>query len=73
VAIVGYNDVSLAAELPIPLSTVATPNIEMGRGGVELLVEILDGGRPGPVLLPPRLRIRASSDTHASAIGRDRR
>jgi LacI family transcriptional regulator len=62
VAIVGYNDVSLAAELPIPLSTVATPNLEMGRRGVELLVEILDGGRPGSVLLPPQLRIRASSD-----------
>lgn len=73
VALVGYNDVSLAAELPIPLSTVATPNIEMGRGGVELLVEILDGGRPDPVLLPPRLRVRASSDVHESAVNRDRR
>jgi LacI family transcriptional regulator len=65
VAIVGYNDVSLAAELPIPLSTVATPNIEMGRRGVELLVAILDGERPGSVLLPPQLRIRASSDPRA--------
>jgi LacI family transcriptional regulator len=61
VALVGYNDVSLAAELPIPLSTVATPNLEMGRRAVQLLLEILDGGRPGSVLLPPRLRIRASS------------
>jgi LacI family transcriptional regulator len=67
IAIVGYNDVSLAAELPIPLSTVTTPNLEMGRWGVELLVEILDGGRPAPVLLPPRLCVRASSE---SAIGR---
>lgn len=66
VALVGYNDVSLAAELPIPLSTVATPNLEMGRGAVELLVRIIDGGRPDSVLLPPRLRVRASSE---SAIG----
>jgi LacI family transcriptional regulator len=65
VAVVGYNDVSLAAELLIPLSSVATPNLEMGRRGVELLVEILDGGRPGSVRLPPRLRIRASSDRPA--------
>jgi LacI family transcriptional regulator len=62
VAIVGYNDVSLAAELPIPLSTVATPNLEMGRRGVQLLLEILDGGRPASVLLPPKLRVRASSE-----------
>jgi LacI family transcriptional regulator len=66
VAIVGYNDVSLAAELPIPLSTVATPNVDMGRRGVALLAEIMDGGRPGSILLPPRLRIRASSDPRAS-------
>ena len=65
VAIVGYNDVSLAAELPIPLSSVATPNLEMGRRGVELLVEILDGERPGSIRLPPQLRVRASSDRPA--------
>jgi LacI family transcriptional regulator len=61
VALVGYNDVSISAELPVPLSTVAAPNDEMGRRAVELLVEILDGGRPDPVLLSPRLRVRASS------------
>jgi LacI family transcriptional regulator len=65
VALVGYNDVPLAADLPIPLSTVATPNIEMGRSGVQLLLGILDGERPGSVLLPPRLRVRASSDASA--------
>jgi LacI family transcriptional regulator len=61
VALVGYNDVSLAAELPIPLSTVTTPNLEMGRGGVELLLRILDGEKPASLLLPPQLRIRESS------------
>ena len=65
VALVGYNDVPAAAELPIPLSTVATPNIEMGRCGVRLLLGTLDGERPGSVLLPPRLRVRASSDASA--------
>lgn len=61
VALVGYNDVSLAAELPIPLSTVTTPNIEMGRSAVELLLRILDGEKPDSLLLPPQLRIRESS------------
>jgi LacI family transcriptional regulator len=69
VAIVGYNDVSLAAELPIPLSTGATPNVEMCRRGVELLVEMLDGERPGSILLPPRLRIRASSAPESANAG----
>ncbi|GAA0927686.1 LacI family DNA-binding transcriptional regulator [Pseudonocardia zijingensis] len=62
VALVGYNDVPLSAELPIPLSSVTTPNLEMGRTAVRLLLDILEGGRPGSVLLPPRLRVRASSD-----------
>lgn len=63
VAVVGYNDVSLAAELQVPLSTVATPNLEMGRTAVRLLLGILDGERPDSVRLPPRLRIRESSRT----------
>jgi LacI family transcriptional regulator len=61
VALVGYNDVSLAAELPIPLSTVATPNLEMGRTSVQLLLAILEGERPASIRLEPRLRVRASS------------
>lgn len=61
VALVGFNDVPLAAELPVPLSSVASPMTEIGRQGFAMLNQILDG-HPGSVrLLEPELRIRASS------------
>lgn len=61
VAVVGFNDVPLAAELPIPLSTVASPLLEIGRAATQLLLEVLAGGRPNSRLMPPELKIRASS------------
>jgi LacI family transcriptional regulator len=65
VAVVGFNDVPLAAELPLPLSSVATPMLEMGQTAAELLLEVLTGGKPNSRLLRPELKIRASSSfTH---------
>lgn len=61
VAVVGFNDVPLAAELPIPLSSVATPMLQIGRTAAELLLEVLSGGRPDSRLLQPELKVRASS------------
>ncbi len=61
VAVVGFNDVPLAAELPVPLSTVASPMLEMGRAAAELLLEVLAGGTPQSRLMHPELKIRASS------------
>jgi len=62
IAVVGFNDVDLAAELPIPMTTVASPMEEMGRGAVRLLLDMFAGGRPPSLLLQPQLKIRASSD-----------
>jgi len=61
VAVVGFNDVPLAVELPIPLSTVAVPLLEMGRCAVQLLLDLLGGGSPVSRMLPAELKIRASS------------
>ena len=44
VAVVGFNDTSLAAELPIPLSSVRSPMLDIGRTAVQLLKGVLDGG-----------------------------
>lgn len=62
VAVVGFNDVALAAELPIPLTTVASPMQEMGRQAVGELLRLLSGEQPRSILLAPRLEIRASSN-----------
>jgi len=61
VAVVGYNDVPLAAELPIPLSSVASPMLDVGRAATELLLQVLAGGQAESRRLPVELRVRASS------------
>ncbi|MDQ0117954.1 LacI family transcriptional regulator [Pseudarthrobacter defluvii] len=67
VAVVGYNDTSLAAELPIPLTSVHSPMADIGRTAVQLIQAVLRGEKPEPVQLEPTLFIRESSATKAPA------
>lgn len=62
VAIVGYNDTALAAQLPISLTSVRSPRHEMGYRSLQLLLECIDGKTPESEQLAPELIIRASSD-----------
>lgn len=60
IALVGYNDIAVAAALWVPLTTVSSPMHEMGRRAVDLLIDRL-AGRPTPSQrLEPRLIVRAS-------------
>ncbi|MGO2896164.1 LacI family DNA-binding transcriptional regulator [Corynebacterium casei] len=61
VAVVGYNDTPLAAELTMPLTTISSPMHEMGAQGFELLWRRLEGKDPASVRLVPRLAARAST------------
>ncbi len=67
VAVVGYNDTSLAAELPIPLTSVHSPMLDIGRAAVQLIQGVLKGERPGPARLKPTLLVRESSASNAPA------
>ncbi|WP_339155946.1 LacI family DNA-binding transcriptional regulator [Actinomadura luteofluorescens] len=67
VAVAGYNDTPLAAELPIPLTSVRSPMHEMGARALDLLVDLLAGGTPTSERLPPSLVVRASTDPAQSA------
>jgi LacI family transcriptional regulator len=60
ISLIGYNDTPLAAELPTPLTTVHSPMHEMGRRGIDLLIDVLGGGSPESERLSPTLVIRAS-------------
>lgn len=60
VALIGYNDTPLAAEILVPLTTVRSPMHEMGRRGVALLEELLGGGAPESERLAPELIVRQS-------------
>jgi LacI family transcriptional regulator len=63
IAVVGFNDTPLAAEMTIPLTTVRSPMHSMGRRAFELLVQRMNGERPTSEQLPPQLIVRASSTT----------
>jgi DNA-binding LacI/PurR family transcriptional regulator len=60
-AVVGYNDIEVAAYLG--LTTVHIPMREMGRYGVEMLLQAVEGAEslPERVLLPAELIIRRTS------------
>lgn len=61
--VVGYNDIPVAAQLPVPLTTVITPAHDIGATGVRLLLSCI--GDPGTaredVILPVTLVARGST------------
>lgn len=61
VAVVGFNDTPLAAELPIGLTSIGSPMEQMGYRGIELLLEIIKGGQPESERLQPTLHVREST------------
>lgn len=61
IAVAGFNDIPLAAELPLPLTSVRSPMHEMGARALELLVSILGGQHPQSERLEPELVVRAST------------
>ena len=61
VAVVGYDDVHLAAHFFPALSTVRQPIDDAGRALVETLLALIAGERPPPMQLPTTLIVRASS------------
>lgn len=63
VAIVGYDDIALAALVTPSLTTCRVPRYELGRQAVRLLLEQLEGSAEPPedVVLQPELIIRQSA------------
>lgn len=62
VAVVGHDDIPMAAWLGPPLSTLRVSKQGLGVRAVRLLLERLGGGaRPGPVVLTPELVVREST------------
>lgn len=71
-AVVGFNDTPLAAELPIPLTTIRSPMHEMGRRGLELLTQRMQGMEVESQRLRPKLIERASTLGHEVAAASQR-
>lgn len=65
ISVVGFDDISLAAYMNVPLTTMRQDAHEIGRLAVELLLDRLDGviDPPRREAVPTRLQIRSSTST----------
>lgn len=61
-AVVGFNDITIARQLSVPLTSVRSDMHGMGRQAVTMLMEVLASKPAESVLLAPVLAVRASSD-----------
>ena len=73
VAIVGFNDINIARDLPVPLTSIRSPLSQMGSEAAQMLISRLRGetdSSPRHHRLHAQLMVRESSDpsvrTHAS-------
>ncbi|PSK97512.1 LacI family transcriptional regulator [Haloactinopolyspora alba] len=64
VAVMGYDDVDLAAEAPVPLTSIGQPKYELGHVATELLLKELPMGADAKherVVFQPHLTVRNST------------
>jgi LacI family transcriptional regulator, galactose operon repressor len=59
-ALVGYNDIPVAAQLPVPLTTVRTPAGQIGAEGVRQLLALINGEDVESLRLPVELVVRGT-------------
>ena len=72
-AVVGFDDIVFAPYVYPPLTTVAQPVVELGKGAMEMVLTLLPDGSTNPDAstdrtLPGRLVVRASSGAKRSAV-----
>jgi DNA-binding LacI/PurR family transcriptional regulator len=61
VAVVGFDDLDIAAHTDPPLTTMHQPIRALGTEMARMLVALLSGQDPNPLILPTRLVIRGSA------------
>ena len=61
VAVAGFNDHLIARLTTPPLTTVYQPIRQLGREMGRMLLDLIDGERPSPLILPTRLVVRESA------------
>ncbi|OJF14280.1 LacI family DNA-binding transcriptional regulator [Couchioplanes caeruleus] len=61
VAVVGFDDLPIAVHTEPRLTTVHQPVQALGREAARMLVALLDGQQPAPLILPTRMAVRESA------------
>ena len=70
VSVIGFDDISLLAYLPLPLTSVRIPKTEMGRIATQMLIRQVESSeivRPRKVYLDAELVVRSSTAPPRSA------
>jgi LacI family transcriptional regulator len=73
VALAGFNDTPLSAEMSVSLTTVRSPMHEMGRCALEMLVKVMRGETVESQALHPELVIRDSTKSRTTRPHRPRK
>lgn len=60
-ALIGYNDIPMVAQLPVPLTTIRSPAREIGAVAVQVLLDLAGGRQPESRHLPVELVARATT------------
>jgi LacI family transcriptional regulator len=68
IAVIGFDDIPLAAHTNPPLTTVRQPVQRTGEAAAENLIELIEhpDGQPRRIVLPTELVIRASCGSKLS-------
>jgi DNA-binding LacI/PurR family transcriptional regulator len=61
VAVVGFDDQPIAVHTDPKLTTVYQPVQALGREAARMLVDLLEGAKPEPFILPTKLVVRESA------------
>ncbi|MDN5758133.1 MAG: LacI family transcriptional regulator [Tomitella sp.] len=70
--LVGYNDIPVVSQLPVPLTSVVAPARDIGAAGIRLLLGLIDGRGAESVSLPVKLAVRGSTQDAALRAGQVR-
>ena len=63
IAIIGYDDIAIASDAPVPLSSVRQPTELMGYSALDMLLRTQRSGEIETLVFQPELVIRRSSST----------
>ena len=61
VAVVGFDDLPIAVTTDPALTTVHQPVQALGREMAKMLIDLMAGEQPSPLILPTHLVVRASA------------
>jgi DNA-binding LacI/PurR family transcriptional regulator len=61
VAVVGFDDLPIARHTDPPLTSVNQPIQALGREMAKMLISLINGEQPSPLILPTSLTVRESA------------